>query len=514
MAIFQAFTTMFVHIVNPQNFPTFAFTAVALLSALWLLGRQDSLPELNPRKPFEFTNRRRILEFIRNSKTILGEGRQRFKDKPYKLMSEWGSMVVLPPECADELRSDPRMDFSTPVEDVDSHAYIPGFEPLQGDPHVNQVVTKYLTKALNKITTPLSEEASTAVRDVLTDNPVWHELSPYAALLQIVARLSTRVFLGEAMCSDPEWIQASTEYTTMAFGIGDKLRSIPRSLRWTISWFLPSCYELRRKLTKCRKVLAPHIARRKSMVAEAEGRGEKISFDDSIEWFEKEYAGAPHDAAIKQVTLSVVAIHTTTDLLLQTMSDIAMHPELFEPLREEVVRVLTKEGLKKASLQSLKLMDSVLKESQRLKPSLLGSFRRQATEDVKLTNGYIIPKGTRIVIDSSHMWSSAYYDDPEKYDGYRFLKKRETPGEDKNTQLVSTSAAHMGFGHGVHACPGRFFAANEVKIALCHLLLKYDWRLPMGHRPQPMTHGMTYLTDPTTKMEFRRRTEELNLEQL
>ncbi|KAJ3547320.1 hypothetical protein NM208_g1575 [Fusarium decemcellulare] len=513
MAIFQAFTVVFVHILNHENFPAFALTAVALLSAYWLLGRQDDLPEVNPRKPFEFTNRRRILEFIQNSKTILGEGRRRFKNQPYKLMSEWGSLVVLPPACADELRSDPRMDFSTPVED-DSHAYIPGFEPLQTDPHVNQVVTKYLTKALNKITTPLSEEASKAIQDVLTDNTVWHDVSPYAALLQIVARLSTRVFLGEAMCSDPEWIKASTEYTSMAFGLGDRLRSIPRSLRWISSWFLPSCYELRRTLAQCRKVLAPHIAQRKLLAAEAERRGEKIIFDDSIEWFEKEYGSEPHDPAIKQVTLSVVAIHTTTDLLLQTMSDIALHPELFEPLREEMIRVLTKEGLKKTSLQSLKLMDSVLKESQRLKPSLLGSFRRQATENIKLTNGYTISQGTRIVIDSSHMWSSAYYDDPETYDGYRFLKKRETPGEDKNTQLVSTSAAHMGFGHGVHACPGRFFAANEVKIALCHLLLKYDWRLPMGHLPQPMTHGMTYLTDPATKMVFRRRKEELNLEQL
>lgn len=42
----------------------------------------------------------------------------------------------------------------------------------------------------------------------------------------------------------------------------------------------------------------------------------------------------------------------------------------------------------------------------------------------------------------------------------------------------------MGFGFGRHSCPGRFFAANEVKIALCHILLKYDFKLAEAERPE------------------------------
>jgi len=110
------------------------------------------------------------------------------------------------------------------------------------------------------------------------------------------------------------------------------------------------------------------------------------------------------------------------------------------------------------------------------------------------------------------MWGSEYYQNPEKYDGYRFLRMRETPGEDKNTRLVSTSSSHLGFGHGLHACPGRFFAANDIKIALCHLLLKYDWRLPDGFYPKPVNYGMTFLTDPGTTLFLRRRKEEIDFE--
>lgn len=53
------------------------------------------------------------------------------------------------------------------------------------------------------------------------------------------------------------------------------------------------------------------------------------------------------------------------------------------------------------------------------------------------------------------------------------------PDGKDNTEglLVTTSPDHLALGHGEHACPGRFFAAIEIKILLCHLLLKYEWEL-------------------------------------
>lgn len=69
--------------------------------------------------------------------------------------------------------------------------------------------------------------------------------------------------------------------------------------------------------------------------------------------------------------LSLVAIHTTSDLLQEAMIRIAQHPGLFKVLRDEIVEVLGKDGLKKTALYNLKIMDSVLKESQRLKTNSL-----------------------------------------------------------------------------------------------------------------------------------------------
>jgi hypothetical protein len=73
----------------------------------------------------------------------------------------------------------------------------------------------------------------------------------------------------------------------------------------------------------------------------------------------------------RRIGLSLVAIHTTSDLLQEAMIRIAQHPELFQVLRNEIVEVLGRDGLKKTALYNLKTMDSVLKESQRLKTNSL-----------------------------------------------------------------------------------------------------------------------------------------------
>ncbi|KAF4341300.1 ent-kaurene oxidase [Fusarium beomiforme] len=495
-----------------------------------LLGHVARFPVLNPKKPLELTSNRATQEFISNSKNILTHGRSLYKEKPYRAYTDWGEVIVIPPQFVDPLKSHKQLDFVTPAQD-DTHAYVPGFEPFKSDRHISTVVTKYLTKTLTKITAPLSQEASLAFRQVLTDSPgklrtftiptadlmltlmivsEWHEMNPQQDIVHIVSRMSSRVFMGESLCRDDKWVRVSGEHTVQSFKTGDILRTYPRWSRPFVHWFLPSCWVLRKRLAEARECLKPHLKRRKLISAEARAQGKPSPFDDSLAWFEKE--GSKLHPALIQISLSLVAIHPTSDLLMETMFNIAQHPDLFQPLRDEIVNVLNTEGLKKTALYNLKLMDSVIKESQRLRPVLLGMFRRQAIEDIKLPNGDVIKKGEKIVCDTTHMWSPDYYEEATRFDGYRFLRMREAPESDKHPHLVSTSFDHLGFGHGNHACPGRSFAANEIKIALCHMLLKYDWELKDGVRPKPSGFGMAYLPDLQAKLLVRRRAEELDID--
>ena len=146
--------------------------------------------------------------------------------------------------------------------------------------------------------------------------------------------------------------------------------------------------------------------------------------------------------------------------------------------------------------------------------SLTAPWRRIALRDIELSNGYTVRKGTRVLVSSVHMQDSQYYENADQFDSHRFLRMRDSPETAKQAHLVSTSEQHLGFGHGQHACPGRFFAANEIKIALCHLLLKYDWKLPEGHDPRNKAIGMTLVLDPHGKLLIRRRKEEIDIDAL
>ncbi|EXJ92197.1 hypothetical protein A1O3_00747 [Capronia epimyces CBS 606.96] len=54
-------------------------------------------------------------------------------------------------------------------------------------------------------------------------------------------------------------------------------------------------------------------------------------------------------------------------------------------------------------------------------------------------------------------------------------KEKEKAYLDKaHLQFIATSPTYLGFGHGRHSCPGRFFAANELKLLVAYLLTRYD----------------------------------------
>ena len=142
-------------------------------------------------------------------------------------------------------------------------------------------------------------------------------------------------------------------------------------------------------------------------------------------------------------------------------------------------------------------------------------MRRVATEKLVLADKIVINKGQHVAVDGGNMLDPEVYTDPKHFDYRRYYRMRQNPTDDtaKKAYLVSTGPDNLTFGHGTQACPGRFFAAHVLKIALCHLLLKYDWELAPGASLVPL-HLVGDLTvlDPRNKLRFRRRKEEIDIE--
>ncbi|CAI0655726.1 unnamed protein product, partial [Colletotrichum noveboracense] len=232
---------------------------------------------------------------------------------------------------------------------------------------------------------------------------------------------------------------------------------------------------------------------------------------NALAWIEKlakkQQDRTAQNAAYQQLGLSILANASSTDLVSQNILDLCLNEELIEPLREEVKKVAA-EGWKSSALYNLRLMDSVLKETLRLKPIATVALGRRVMEDnVKLSDGSVLPRTTGVAVSSANMWDPEIYPSPDKFDGYRFLRMREAGNNEHIAQLASVSPEHLGFGLGAHACPGRFFGASTTKLVMAHFLLKYEFKLPNDDMTavDPMRFGFSTLVNPKAKILIRRR---------
>jgi len=110
---------------------------------------------------------------------------------------------------------------------------------------------------------------------------------------------------------------------------------------------------------------------------------------------------------------------------------------------------------------------------------------RLALRPFTFSNGITVPAGTVVAAPLSAVHTDEeIYPSPDEFDGFRFAKLRAR-GEDSMSskhQAGTTSTAHIPFGHGRLACPGRFFAITEMKALLAHIVVTYDLKLEEGKK--------------------------------
>ena len=98
------------------------------------------------------------------------------------------------------------------------------------------------------------------------------------------------------------------------------------------------------------------------------------------------------------------------------------------------------------------------------------------------------------------------YPDPTTFDAFRFSRIRERPGSEFKYQHVTTGTDNINFGHGLWACPGRFFASSQMKVVMAYLLRHYEIKLPDGQpRPKQQHYGLAILPDANAAVELKER---------
>lgn len=485
-----------------------AFVTLATFAWTKSSSRLGKLPYVNP--PKLFSNAQAKAKFLDSTKDMLLDARRLYPNQPYRMTTDYGEVVMVQSEWMEDIRNTPSLSFIGTVAQ-ERICEIPGFEPLAAfgaDGELVQLIAKkQLTKLLAQITEPMCQEAAFAASQNLGESPEWRELLMVEIACDMVARVSSRVLLGEELARNGDWLEIMKGYTLETFKAVPAVQRYPVNVRPYIGWLIPSCRRVREYYGRSRQLIDPVMEAREAVKQAASQAGRPLPvFNDALGWLveESKDRNSGYDAVTFQLIISVVSLNTTADLLHTVLVDLMQHPEYIQAVREEIVRVLREHGWKKSSLYNMKLLDSVIKESQRIKPIFL-AMRRSVEADTELPDGTLVKKGARLHIDTHRMVDAAVYEDPEAWKGDRFLRLRSRPGKEHSAQLVSTGVDHFGFGHGLHACPGRFFASNELKVVLCHLLMKYDWRLAPGTDASVGALGFSQRANPATKVLCRRR---------
>uniref|UniRef100_A0A8D8X3M3 Cytochrome P450 6A1 n=1 Tax=Cacopsylla melanoneura TaxID=428564 RepID=A0A8D8X3M3_9HEMI len=172
---------------------------------------------------------------------------------------------------------------------------------------------------------------------------------------------------------------------------------------------------------------------------------------------------------------------STATTTASVLYELALNEDVQEKVRQEVRDHIGQWSY--SSIASLKYLDQVICESQRLHP-VNTSLSRQCTSDqFKLpgTDVYI-PRGTHVCIPTFAMYKDPkFFSNPDRFNPENFSKE--------NTKQLKILCP---FGEGPRQCIAKSYSLIEVKLAIAHLILKFKFKrcsktdVPLQYIPEKL----------------------------
>ncbi|KFA70664.1 Atr4 [Stachybotrys chartarum IBT 40288] len=500
---------------------TWVEIALPLFSLCWAISyaRGKGYPTV-PGAPVYGYNSRFEPSFMLKSRTytgfydILSKGYTMLKDVPFVIPRHDTNINILPIKYLDEIRLMPK-------HILNSHLVLISqmtpkwtwLQPAADSDLVTRVLLTKLNPDLQKYVDITRLELDSAFKsDFPRHDEEWTEVDFQPLIRRVLTRISAKIFLGEPACLNEDWLRIAIGYTAGALEVTKDLHKFPSWTHFLVAPLLPSRRRLRRELDIAMKIVEKQI----QLHDQAERDGVKND-DTLLDWMLDNCSDKENGVeamTIFQCFIAMASIHTTEFSLANVLFDLCAHPEWFPVLREELDEVIRAHGHigeklpAKQWLQKLEKMDSLLAETLRLYPTMLTSIQRLALEKVQLKDGTVIPKGARLA------WASLHHVTDPDVDGTlaawdpmrNYRKRHSSSGENLNKFVAGQiNESTLGFGYGNQACPGRYFAVNEIKMMLARLLLEFEFKFPEGKsRPKVFFVGEIACLDHDATLMMRK----------
>ncbi|EPS93133.1 hypothetical protein FOMPIDRAFT_87229 [Fomitopsis schrenkii] len=406
---------------------------------------------------------------------IIQEGYTKYKGRCFKY-AEFGHwcVVVTSPAAVEELARAPEdvLSFKDAAIDMMQLRYTWGSNVARNLYHFGTVRT-HLMRNAGRMFDDIRDEVVSVFTDevqLAKGEHEWVSVSAADLAREAVCRVNNRVFVGLPICRNADYLAIQEGFAANVFLASSFIKLFPEFMKPCVAQHVPS--------------------------------------NDLLQWL-VETAPQGHERTVRALVLRVLAVnfaglHTTSTMFTNALHYLAAHPEHAAALREEVERIVRADAWSKASLGNMRLVDGFLKEVFRVAGLGAVSVSRIAVQDYTFADGTFIPKGTMVSAASRNLLLEAdHYVDPAVFDPRRY----EGEGGSPKDNSARTDDHYLVFGHGQHACSGRFFAVTVLKAMLAHIVVTYDVKFPGGSRsiPPPMWLGVAMLSNRKANVLFRKR---------
>lgn len=430
-----------------------------------------------------------------------------------------------------------------------------------------ELIRSKLTRETGNLVPDMLDEIGAAFADLWGGGEgkgdATREVCVYGTMQRAIGRVTNRVFVGLPLCRDERLLDNGVAFAQDVPLGAAILRLVWAPLRPLAALLvtLPGRIHTRRFYAALREEIARRIAvygshshnnnnnnSSGSQVGEEEKRTGAVppqQPNDFLQWSIQQaaaeadpYLGRPETMAGRLLLLNMAAIHTSSFTLTSALLDLAHAgpaegPALVAALREEIEAALAERpggAWDKRALADMPRLDSVLRESARLNSFVTVATVRTvvAREGVTTPGGVHLPRGTAVACHGyAVMHDGERYPEPERFRPFRFAEKRAAVGagagagetgttagvgvgsssgylEKAKQAFTTTSAEYTGFGHGRHACPGRFFASAELRLMLAYVVMHYDFEFAET-RPRNTWFTIQRVPDMKATIRVRRR---------
>ncbi|KAI9146868.1 Cytochrome P450 monooxygenase ATR2 [Paramyrothecium foliicola] len=401
--------------------------------------------------------------YLKSARQLYTEGYQKFKNGVFQITTSRKSpVVVVSPNFLPFLKKvgDDILSMSAAVDETMEVKYTKIQTCVPIIPHT---IKGDLTPSLVRLNPTIDEEVREALALEMPSSSDWVELDIHKALVRVVAMASGRVFIGPELCRNEQYLDSAINYTIEVMTAQKVVQYLRPWMRPFVASRLPYIKKLDQRIKEVEDFMKPVLEKR-----------QKDSLDPA------------QNLAKVQLGLGFAAIHTATLTATNAFFDLVALPDFARELRDEAQQALNDNNgvFTSAALQSMKKMDSFLKETLRLYPATMASFQRKVMKPFTLPNGQLIPAGVTIEVPAVGVNAdSEVFANADKFDPLRFYHLREQAKEKGSVegaatnQFVSVSQNSLTFGYGRHACPGRFFAANEIKMILANAIMSWEFKM-------------------------------------